>query len=324
MEEEEFSLKDLGIEQTINNLNLNVKEIKNNLLKENVKGYLVNKNNEARCLIEYIKEYYRGGYGKLFLVRRISQIKEYCLVKMPINNDCELLTEAILQYISYKVLETLHLEYMLAKIYDIYIKNSIVYFSMELKNGVFFNKFIQESKKPEIDFIDCFIQICIALHYLETILCLDHRDLHYTNLLIINKPKKIDVHIDNKKYVLNTNFYICILDFGFACTGLNKSCINASEEMFKFNNMCMKPGRDIFQLLASVWCIKEIRNKMSKKFCDSIDSLFKYGTHDYSLLIKDETKADWSYIITNKNNFSYTPLIPQNLLEFLYRLKGEF
>uniref|UniRef100_A0A6C0D7P2 Protein kinase domain-containing protein n=1 Tax=viral metagenome TaxID=1070528 RepID=A0A6C0D7P2_9ZZZZ len=324
MEVKEFSLNDLDIELNFNNLNIDFKEIKNKLLNEDVKGYLINKKNKTRCLIEYIKEYYRGGYGKLYLVKRTTNIKEYCLVKMPIHNDSNLLTEALLQYMSYKVLESLKLEYMLAKIYDIYTKNSIVHFSMELKNGVFFHNFIQESKNPERDFIHCFLQICIALYYLETVICLDHRDLHYTNILLIKKPVNINININNTNYILNSEFHICILDFGFACTGLNKTCINSSEDMFKISDNCMKPGRDIFQLLASVWCIKELRNKMKSSFCDFIDLLFKYDKYDYTSIIKDESKADWSYIITNKNNFSFPPLVSENLLNTLYRLKDTY
>ena len=62
---------------------------------------------------------------------------------MPLEDDTNLLTESLLQFMSYKVLQELKLEYMLAKVYDIYKKNSNVYFSMELKNGIFFNKFMQ-------------------------------------------------------------------------------------------------------------------------------------------------------------------------------------
>jgi len=324
MEEIKFSLNELGINKNINNIKINFNELKKIILFEDVYGYIINNNKEKRCLIQYIKEYYRGGYGKLFLIKRTTNIEEFCLVKMPIYKDSDLLNEAIIQYISYKTLERLNLQYMMAKIYDIYTRNSIVHFSMEFKNGIFFKEFIEESNNPEKDFIDSFIQICIVLYYLESILCLDHRDLHYTNLLIIKKPTRIDVTINNIQYKLNTDFHICILDFGFACTGLNKTCLNASEETFKLNNICMKPGRDIFQLLASVWCIKEIKKKMSKRFCDIINSFYKYETFDYTNLIKDETKANWSYIVTNKNDFVFPPLIPEKLLDTLYRLKETF
>jgi hypothetical protein len=86
----------------------------------------------------------------------------------------------------------------------------------------------------------------------------------------------------------------------------------------------MKPGRDIFQLLASIWCIKDVRDKMNIRFSNFIDSLFKYNTFDFTSIIKDETKADWSYIVTNKKDFSFPPLIPENLLNTLYRLKDSF
>jgi len=319
-----MDIKELGINLNIDSPSINFNQLREQLPYEDIRGYIVNKSGDKQSLIEYKKEYYRGGYGKLFLVKRTTSRSEFCLVKIPIYKESDLLKEAILQFMSYKILETLKLEYMLAKIYDIYTKNSIVHFSMELKNGIFFKEFIKSSKNPERDFIDSFIQICIALYYLEKLLCLDHRDLHYTNLLIIKKPTSMNVNINNKNYILNTEFHICILDFGFACIGLNSICIDASEEIFNLNTICMKPGRDIFQLLASIWCIKEIKDKMSSRFSDIINSFYKYNEYDFSTLLKDETKAAWSYVITNKNNFIFPPLIPENLLETLYQLKKSF
>ena len=63
---------------------------------------------------------------------------------------------------------------------------------------------------------------------------------------------------------------------------------------------------------------------MNAQFCDIINSFFKYKDKDYSILIKDETKAEWSYVVTNKNDFIFPPLIPEKLLNTLYRLKDIF
>lgn len=319
--EKKFHLKELGINETINNFKIDFQNLKRNLPKENFMGEIIDINKNVRCSITYIKEYFRGGYGKLYLAKRN---KDFNIVKMPIDKDSDLLKEAILQFMSYKVLETFKLEYMLAKVYDIYINNSIVHFSMELKNGIFFKQFIRESKNPEKDFIDSFIQICIVLYLLENELYLDHRDLHYTNLLIINKPSTILITLNNKVYTLETQFHICILDFGFSCTGINRTCLNASEEMFRNNKICIKPGRDIFQVLASIWSIQEIRERMSKTFCDTVDSFFVNEQFDYRSLVKNETNATWSYIVTNNDNFVFNHLLPENFIETLYRLKANY
>ena len=143
-----MDIKELGINLNIDSPSINFNQLREQLPYEDIRGYIVNKNGDKQSLIEYMKEYYRGGYGKLFLVKRTTSRSEFCLVKIPIYKESDLLKEAILQFMSYKILETLKLEYMLAKIYDIYTKNSIVHFSMELKNGIFFKEFIKSSKNP--------------------------------------------------------------------------------------------------------------------------------------------------------------------------------
>ena len=44
---EEFCLKELDIKEKINNLNINLKEIKKKLLIENIHGYLINDENKS-------------------------------------------------------------------------------------------------------------------------------------------------------------------------------------------------------------------------------------------------------------------------------------
>jgi hypothetical protein len=86
---------------------------------------------------------------------------------------------------------------------------------------------------------------------------------------------------------------------------------------------CYKPGRDLFQLLISVWCKKEIRLRMNESFIKKIDSILCYEGHDYSKILELNSDSKWPYSLTMDDNFSYVPLMPKNLLIKLVELKNE-
>ena len=114
-----MDIKELGINLNIDSPSINFNQLREQLPYEDIRGYIVNKSGDKQSLIEYKKEYYRGGYGKLFLVKRTTSRSEFCLVKIPIYKDSDLLKEAILQFMSYKTLKTL-------KMYKLWCINTIV------------------------------------------------------------------------------------------------------------------------------------------------------------------------------------------------------
>jgi hypothetical protein len=66
---------------------------------------------------------------------------------------------------------------------------------------------------------------------------------------------------------------------------------------------CYKPGRDLFQLLISVWCKKEIRLRMNESFIKKIDSILCYEGHDYSKILELNSDSKWPYSLTMDDNF---------------------
>ena len=101
---------------------------------------------------------------------------------------------------------------------------------MDEIKGEFLHTFLKKSTQPEKDFIHCFIQICVALYILQKEINLDHRDLRYANIYIVETPIHFPLKIINNEPLLySCNFHICILDFGFACLGHKPTLINAAE-----------------------------------------------------------------------------------------------
>jgi serine/threonine protein kinase len=299
---------------------------------EDLFGNLIDKKRRKRCTIKYSSKQIMGGYGIITFAKRIvNSDTENCVVKCLLGNEeLNLFKEAFLQYTSYLILKKYNLHLFIPKIYDIFYKlNTIqnkymLHFSMEEIIGVYFHNFLNTSETPEKDFIDSFIQICIALYILQNELNLDHRDLRYANIYIVEKPVHIMLKLVDKNIDYTCNFHICILDFGFACIGHKPTILNAAEGFMQKEERCFKPGRDLFQLLISIWSKRSIRSRMNETFIENINSILCYGEYDYSKITDTSEDSKWPYSLTMDDNFSFVPLLPKNLLIKLIELKNEY
>ena len=314
-----FNLNPLGINVFFDLSNNKTKHIEEQLPKELFDGSIIDKNKRKRCVLNFKKKIILGGYGILQETVRIenNNIKE-CFIKYSKEKTLNILNEALLQYVSYLVLQKYDIHYMISNVYDIYKRNDIIFFCMKKINGMSILNFLLESKHTERDFIDSLIQLCIILYILKKDIYLDHRDLRYTNLYIV----KQNTNIHYNEYILNTNFHICLLDFGFACIGPKQTIINASEDIFQNSEECLKPGRDLFQIVASLMCLKEFRDKINISFLKILDSLFIYNGTDYSKLAK--ISCEWTYILTSESSFNFPFFAPENFIKYLYDLRKSY
>ena len=287
----EINLEEIGINQKIS-LDHGLVDI--SLIPfEDFKGHIIDTNRRYRChIITETSREVIGGYGILYYaVRYDTNSYRDCIVKKSIDISFNVLNESILQHISHNILKKCKLEYMIPKVFDVYKKKNNIQFSMEHINGEYIHSFLVNSNQVEKDFIFCLLQISLALHILEKDICLDHRDLRVTNVFVVKNPKEIMFTIDNKTYLYYCDFHICILDFGFACIGSKPTCINATEEMFKKEQRCFKPGRDLFQLLISLLSLESIKNKFNYMFYNKIASLLINDDKNYTNLLNTNKKS---------------------------------
>jgi hypothetical protein len=63
---------------------------------------------------------------------------------------------------------------------------------------------------------------------------------------------------------------------------------------------------------------------MSSTFQAVVDSWFSYKDTNYSNLVKNIKKADWSYVLTSEDSFTFLPLVPENLIKTLRSLKNKY
>lgn len=295
---------------------------KKDLCFEDPRGYIIDSKRNKRCMIVYLEEQIVGGYGILQFALRNN---EKVLIKGPLFEEDCFINEGLLQYNSYKTLEKYNLHFAIPKIYEIFLKQNSIYLCMEYLETLSFDRFILESDTPEKDLLYSLLQICIILNILENKLYFNHRDLRITNILVLEKPAKYSFNYDGKKYMINTNFHICLIDFGFACFGKEKTNLNANEKLFSNNIKCVKHGRDIFQLLVSIWSIKEIRNKVNSHFREVVDSLLNHPENIYARLPKwkefiNLEESKWTFTFTSHEDFQMKHLKPKHLIKRLIEL----
>jgi len=322
-----FNLKKVGIDLDLDISKDNTDLIEKNLPIELIDGSVVSIIGKKRCLLEFKKRIIVGGYGILQEIFRTDEKgKIICFVKYSKEKNFNILNEALIQYISYATLKKYKMQYMISNVYDIYKRNDTIFFTMEKIDGISILTYILESDTPERVFIDILVQLCIVLIILKKEIYLDHRDLRYTNLLVVKESADIhlEFHSKSKKndYRLSTPFHICLLDFGFACIGKHETVINASEDIFQKKEICLKPGRDMFQIVASLFCIKEFRDKLNPNLLKIVETWFIYKETDYSKIAK--SSCEWTYILTSEESFNSSFFVPENFINYLYDLRKTY
>jgi serine/threonine protein kinase len=295
---------------------------KKNMCHEDPRGFIIDTRKKRRCILVYSPQKIVGGYGILqFALRNNEQV----LIKGPLYEGDSFINEGLIQYYSYKILEKYNLQFSIPKVYEIFLKSNSIYLCMEYLETITFDTFLLESKQQENDLLYSLLQVCIILNILENKIYFNHRDLRITNILILKKPVSYTFNYSNKKYSMQTSFLICLIYFGFACIGKEKTTMNANEKLFSNNVKCLKDGRDIFQLLVSIWSIKEIRDKVNESFKEKINVLLNHPDNIYSNLPKwkeyinlEETK--WTYTFTGCEDFCMKHLKPKHLIGTLIEL----
>lgn len=264
---------------------------------------------------------YEGGYGILTKGKRIdSSGNSLCVMIKEPKGNIALSSEALIQHLARKTLEQYGLESAIPKVYDIFVKEDVVSFTMEFIQGCFPYEFIEKSLSPDIVFLQIIAQVAILCYILQKEILLDHRDLKANNLYIRKRNIKYEINLGHKIYSLTCPFQIIFLDFGFACLGNKKgiSKINLAQKAMPTLDPCPKFGRDLFHLLTSLWSIPSLREKMTTVLQDEIDSWLVFEGKDYKKLIEKYKRSDWAYVITGTVDFSYPSLDSKSILQTIH------
>jgi serine/threonine protein kinase len=240
-------------------------------------------------------------------------------VKSPIPREFSLCSEAIVQWLAANALEVGGIQGAVPRVYDLFQYAGETRFTMDYIEGTSSVQAILESEDPERTFTHILAQTALILGYLQETIHLDHRDLKADNLWIRPTPLHYRVRLAGKVWNLTSPFQVVILDFGFACLGGadGNAVINLSDGVLPTIDPCPKEGRDLFQLLVSIWSVPAIRAKMTAPFQAMLERLLSYRDSAYDSLVQMTERSQWSYLVVSDAKFKHPPLGCLALLEAL-------
>jgi len=248
-----------------------------------------------------------------------------CCVKVPHNAAFSLCPEAIIQWITSDILIRAGIHGAVPPVYDIFQYAGETRFSMKFIKGVRSIEWILQSDNPEETLIQILAQVIFIMGYLEEQIHLDHRDLKGDNIWIHTVPIDYTLTIGGRPWRIRSPFQVVILDFGFSCLGASdgNAIVSLSDGILPEIDPCPKQGRDLFQLIASLWSIPEIRSKMGSSIQTDIEQLLSYKNKPYAALVKKSSQTHWIYLLVSDPHFQYSLLHPLSLLR-AFSIKYEF
>lgn len=290
----------------------------------NMKSELRLPSKELRAHL-YLKQIVTSGsFGDIRLARREDNKEQTDVyIKSPRLEAMNLQTEALLQTCAYQCLVNHAIPWAIPRVYDIFQYQNKTHFSMQKMDGVFLDAWFQKSKQPDSDFFLMMAQLSILLCLLHQCIGLDHRDLKADNLLLSPHPCRLQFQYGARTYVLNCPFQLHILDFGFACLGNSThespyAFINLGDGILPAIDPCPKEGRDLFQFLLSILCVKTIRSSLSSSCMKSIEEWT--GTKFTSMAHKMSEDTSWIYLYTSSSDFRSPSSTPYSVLRDIVHL----
>ena len=279
---------------------------------------------ETRCKLLYGAPENRGGYGTIYLAKRLAnEVLDIC-VKVPHTPSFSLCSEALIQWYVSDTLKKGGIHGAVPEIYDIFQYAGETRVSMSFIKGVRSLEWILASPTPEKTFMQLLEQVSLILAYLEEKISFDHRDLKGDNIWIRPTPVNYSLKVGGTVWTVAAPFQVVILDFGFSCLGGpdGNAVVSLSDGILPVIDPCPKDGRDLFQLIASLWSIPIFRAKMSEEFQKEIDALLSYKNKPYASLVKQTIETRWVYLLVSDSGFAHPPLHPLSLLRLGLRKIG--
>ena len=238
-------------------------------------------------------------------------------LKRPRHPGIDFLLEALVQWRLRAYLEDYGLGFCIPQVYDIFRdqRTNSVWFTMDVYEPCLLSAWILRPSSVPL-FGSVLLQLALVLDVLETKFSFDHRDLKVNNILIVETPVTIQTTWRGGRD-LHFPFHIVLVDFGFSCQG-GFVDIRAGEGLPPLD-ACPKVGRDLFQILVSLWSIHALREKVATAWGAWIRACLGI----YITWIDTQTTLDWMYAVTDQRGFTAPRCAPSAVIaECMSRLEG--
>ena len=251
-----------------------------------------------------------GTFGSVdsFLCKYPDGQAKHLAIKRPKHPNIQLLKEALFQWKLHNDLKLYGLSFCIPKVHTIftYKPTGDVWFSMNVYQPYLLSSWcIRNFKRDGKACASLLFQIALILEVIEDVLKIDHRDLKVNNILVIDEPKEIHATIDGKDKKITFPFSVVFIDFGFACFSNILDVKYGSRGI----DLCPKEGRDMFQILVSIWRIDCLRSILEDIWGPWVRS--RIG--QYIGLTESAKDLTWMYVVTDNTDFK-APLCSPSLI----------
>lgn len=256
-----------------------------------------------------------GTFGIIdcFERRKEEGTKEVAL-KRNAHPAIDLFLEALFQWKLRQELLPYGIQSSVPEVFDIfkYKQTGDIWFTMEAFEPKLLSQWCSSST-----FSHLLLQIALVLEVFENGLKIDHRDLKVNNILVVEEPVKMDVTWKGKQHTLHFPFRIVFVDFGFACV---QRLLDLREgDGLPPVDPCPKVGRDMFQVLASLWSIATVRGCLEAMWGGYVREKLSNASKSVKVncihLAETSPSLDWMYTITDSDLFSAPLCAPHTIIE---------
>jgi len=330
----DIDLRHIGIDYVGSFVNIRTINVDKLPIAQTIESELVHEVQigERRRRFKLEQSIYQGAHG---VVEAVSvedhshdhdheKTPEILFRKVPIDGN-SLECEALFQYAAYHVLKKYGLKHSVARVRDIYrdprvgcaaVFTMIPFLNIELLSDTLENRDLTDS-----DIVSIIAQVAIIIYILDQELDMNHRDLKTTNVLVAAEEAEFDVNYNGLVVSVNSGPAIKLVDFGFACSGNGRRTLVNAGNFFPMSDPCPKTGRDLFQLLTTMYLCTRFQATIDKSL--QLSTLFQnwltVPNNDYLAFLKTigTQSIDWVYLMLGSDKFFAPSCQPITILRDL-------
>jgi len=201
--------------------------------------------------------------------------------------------------------------------------NSVGFAMEQIEGAVTFDKYLESlhvTYLPNV-IIDCLLQLCAMIWYLNSTLGVNHRDLKPSNFLIVEHENSIrkTIMIENEKLEIDSKYSLTFIDFGFSCLGSTETHVSdiSLSTVYSKSDPCPKEGRDMYLFLAFLFI--DYHSKLPLELIVLFEKWLDIpGSNFCHFMKKDkENSKQWLYFITGNENVTSFRSCPYRIVKDL-------
>jgi serine/threonine protein kinase len=181
-------------------------------------------------------------------------------IKRPMLIGKSLLYEACIQQLVAERLAEIGFPYGAPRVLRLVtLRDKSVGFAMEPIDGACtLDRYLEAAPPSSLSniIVDCLLQLCAMIWYLDQRIGINHRDLTPSNFMIVDHSPRIKIlSIENEIIDLTSTRSLTLIDFGFSCLGSTETHVAelSLSTIYPASDPCPKEGRDLYLFLGLLY-----------------------------------------------------------------------